>query len=101
MVGFSFATDLVTTCRKFDANEAYDIGFISRVIKNEDFKKESAGLARIIGKKPEMALKITKQQLISIRNGNYNSKEDGELMLKSLASPEDKEANKKYVKKLS
>jgi enoyl-CoA hydratase/carnithine racemase len=101
LVGFSFATDLVTTCRKFDANEAYDIGFISRVIKNEDFKKESAGLARIIGKKPEMALKITKQQLISIRNGNYNSKEDGELMLKSLASPEDKEANKKYVKKLS
>ncbi len=51
--------------------------------------------------KPKTALRITKQQLISIRNGNYNSKKDGELMLKSLASPEDKEANKKYVKKLS
>ncbi len=101
LVGFSVATDLVTTCRKFDANEAYDIGFISRVIKDEDFKQESADVARVIGKKPEMALKITKQQLISIRNGNYNSKEDAELILKSLASPEGKEANKKYVKKLS
>jgi len=92
---------LVTTCRKFDANEAYDIGFISRVIKDEDFKQESADVARVISKKPEMALKITKQQLISIRNGNYNSKEDAELILKSLASPDGKEANKKYVKKLS
>jgi len=101
LVGFSVATDLVTTCRKFDANEAYDIGFISRVIKDEDFKQESADVARVISKKPEMALKITKQQLISIRNGNYNSKEDAELILKSLASPDGKEANKKYVKKLS
>ena len=101
LVGFSVATDLVTTCRKFEANEAYDIGFISRVIKDEDFKQESADVARVISKKPEMALKITKQQLISIRNGNYNSKEDAELILKSLASPEGKEANKKYVKKLS
>ena len=101
LVGFSVATDLVTTCRKFEANEAYDIGFISRVIKDEDFKQESADVARVISKKPEMALKITKQQLISIRNGNYNSKEDAELILKSLASPDGKEANKKYVKKLS
>ena len=39
---------------------------------------------------------------IKIPEGTWiELKEDGELMLKSLASPEDKEANKKYVKKLS
>ena len=101
LVGFSVATDLVTTCREFDAREAYEIGFTSRIITAENFMMELISLANTIATKPKTALRITKQQLISLRTGAYNSKKDAALMLESLTSPDGKETHNKYVRKLS
>ena len=62
---------------------------------------ELISLANTIATKPKTALRITKQQLISIRTGAYNSKKDAALMLESLTSPDGKETHNKYVRKLS
>ena len=100
LVGATLAADLVVTCRKFGADEALQSGFTSRTIKTENFEKEISKISKDISQKSNLALKITKQQLISIRNGNFDSRNDAKSMLKSIADPEGKNIHNKYVSKL-
>ena len=100
LVGATLAADLVVTCRKFGADEALQSGFTSRIIKTENFEKEISKISKNISQKSNLALKITKQQLISIRNGNFDSRNDAASMLNSIADPEGKNIHNKYVNKL-
>lgn len=97
LVGESMAADLVLTCRRFDANDAIRSGFVSQVVAATDFDDAVTDLAETIARKPGLALRISKQQLIAIRNGTFDAREDAKALLASLDDAEASKASDAYI----
>ena len=101
LVGETYAADLVLTCRRFDAEDALHSGFISRILVAEEFDNEITALADAIARKPGLALRLTKQQLVAIRNGTFDSRQDAKALLASIGDKEAKDMSDVYVAKLT
>lgn len=97
LVGESLATDLVLTCRRFDASDALRAGFVSQVISTGDFDTAVSDLAETIVSKPGTALRISKQQLIAIRSGTFDSRDDAKALLAAKSDPEAKRTSDTYI----
>ena len=97
LVGESMAADLVLTCRRFDANDAIRSGFVSQVVAATDFDDAVTDLAETIARQPGLALRISKQQLIAIRNGTFDAREDAKALLASLDDAEASKASDAYI----
>ena len=97
LVGESLAADLVLTCRRFDADDAIRSGFVSQVVAASDFDDAVTELAGTIASKPGLALRISKQQLIAIRNGTFDARNDAKALLASLGDAEAKQASDAYI----
>lgn len=63
IVGYSRAADLLLTCRMVDAEEAYRIGLIDRLVPHERLMDEAMALARGIADGPPLAMRIAKRTL--------------------------------------
>ena len=97
LVGESLAADLVLTCRRFDANDAIRAGFVSQVVPAASFEAAVSALAETIAGKPQLALRISKQQLIAIRGGTFDAKDDAKALLAALNDPEARNASDTYI----
>ncbi|NOX70200.1 MAG: enoyl-CoA hydratase/isomerase family protein [Gammaproteobacteria bacterium] len=97
LVGESLAADLVLTCRRFDADDAIRSGFVSQVVAADKFDDAVTELTRTIASKPGLALRISKQQLIAIRNGNFDARNDAGALLSSLQDAEARQASDDYI----
>ncbi len=97
LVGESLAADLVLTCRRFDADEAQRSGYVSQVMAAATFETAVSELAETIAGKPAMALRISKQQLMAIRNGTFDARDDAKAMLAALGDAEAKQASDAYI----
>lgn len=97
LVGESLATDLVLSCRSFDADVALRSGFVSRVLATEEFGEEVTGLAELIVGKPKLSLRLTKQQLQAIRRCSFDARSDADALLQALEDPESIVALQEYV----
>ena len=97
LVGESLAADLVLTCRRFDADDAIRAGFVSQVVPAADFEAAVSGLAETIASKPGLALRISKQQLMAIRSGTFDARDDAKALLASLNDPEARKASDTYI----
>lgn len=63
MLGIARTTDLALTGRMMTAEEAFAIGLISRLVPRENVLLEALKLARGLGEKPPIAMRLTKSWL--------------------------------------
>jgi enoyl-CoA hydratase/carnithine racemase len=99
LVGETLAADLVLSCRPFGADEALRGGLISRVVPADQLEEELATLVRAIARKPLSVLRATKKQLIAIRGGTFDAREDAAVLLSALKDPEALTVGQKYLTK--
>jgi enoyl-CoA hydratase/carnithine racemase len=97
LIGESLTADLVLTCRHFGADDALRSGFVSQTVAASDFDTAVTALAAPIVAKPALALRISKQQLIAIRNGTFDAREDAKALLESLGDAEARKASDDYI----
>lgn len=63
VLGLSRTTALALSCRRVPAEEAQRYGLVTRVVPQEDVLPQAIALARQVGAKPPVALRLTKQRV--------------------------------------
>ncbi len=63
VIGFAKAAELIWTARTMDAQEALQIGYVSKVVKEEELMPETMKLATQIANGPPMAIQLSKRLL--------------------------------------
>jgi 2-(1,2-epoxy-1,2-dihydrophenyl)acetyl-CoA isomerase len=63
IVGYSRAADLIFTSRTVDAEEAYRLGLLDRLVKHDALLEESVKLANEMTQWPPLALRVSKRVL--------------------------------------
>lgn len=97
LVGETLAADLVLSGRAFGAEEALRAGLVSRVVPTDRLDGELESLVDTIARKPKFVLRITKQQILAIRGGRFDAREDANALLSALNDPEALEAGGEYI----
>ena len=99
LVGETLAADLVLSCRPFGADEALRGGLVSRVVPVDRLEEELTTLVSAIARKPLSVLRATKKQLIAIREGTFDAREDAAVLLSVLNDPEALAVGQQYLMK--
>jgi 2-(1,2-epoxy-1,2-dihydrophenyl)acetyl-CoA isomerase len=63
IIGYSRAADLIFTSRRVDAEEAYRLGLLDRLVAHEKLIEEAISLAKQIAFWPPMAIRSSKRVL--------------------------------------
>ena len=63
IIGYSRAADLLLTCRMVDADEAWRLGLIDRLVPHATLMDETLAIARQIADGPPLAMRIAKRTL--------------------------------------
>ncbi|MFO1012870.1 MAG: enoyl-CoA hydratase-related protein [Caulobacteraceae bacterium] len=63
IVGYSRAADLIFSSRNVEAEEAYRIGLLDRLVKHENLVEEAMKVAESMASQPPMALRVSKRVL--------------------------------------
>lgn len=79
--------ELVMTCRPFAASEAYDAGFLNRVVPAGDVAAAAGDLAAEVAARPRVPVEMTKRQ-VAAALGSGNPISDEEALLAALADRE-------------
>ncbi|MFC1535030.1 enoyl-CoA hydratase/isomerase family protein [Thermodesulfobacteriota bacterium] len=72
LIGYNKVAELAFTARMFDAEEAFQMGLINRVVEHENLLSEAENIANDITKMPSGAIQMAKQLL---RYGNNSTLE--------------------------
>ena len=99
LVGETMTADWVLSGRPFRSEEALRTGLVSRVVPADLLDGELESLLSAIAQKPSIVLRITKQQILSIRQQSFDPREDATALLSSLADPEALKAGGEYIAK--
>ena len=99
LLGESVANDLVLSARKFDAEYAERIGFVSSVFATASFETDVAELVHKLASRPTTVLRQTKQQLAEIRAGQFDARDDAGRMLTALGDAESSATMQEYIRK--
>jgi 2-(1,2-epoxy-1,2-dihydrophenyl)acetyl-CoA isomerase len=102
LVGFSKACELVYSARFFDAEEALEIGLVSRVLPPEKLVPTALEMARSFGERPPMALRLAKELIV--KGAFFHGLDDAisleeEAFGRCQASPEHREAVPVFLEK--
>ncbi|BCJ88427.1 enoyl-CoA hydratase-related protein [Effusibacillus dendaii] len=85
LVGPAKAKDILYSGRLLDATEAYQIGLIDRVYKNEEVVGKTYEYAELIASRAQLAVKGTKRIIAEILNGaTEESPEIAQIILESF-----------------
>lgn len=99
-VGFSPAKDILFTGRLLDAEEALDIGLISRLLPREALFEEAAGYAEQVAQASTRSARVTKRIMARIAAGQ--SEDDDatrKLFLEAFQSTDFKEGYRAFLEK--
>ena len=66
--GHSLALDLVLTGRRIDAQEALQLGIVSRVVPDDELDKIVLEMAHTIASRPKMAVRMIRENVQSLTN---------------------------------
>jgi enoyl-CoA hydratase/carnithine racemase len=97
LIGETRATDLVLSCRPFDAAEALDAGFLTRVAPEGDFEAMLDDYAASAARKPQKVLRLMKRQLGALRDGSYDPRDDAAALLAARRDPEAQAIGAAYI----
>ncbi len=81
IVGYARAADLVFTSRTVDADEAYRLGLLDRLVKHDALIEESVKLANEMTQWPPLALRVSKRVL----QNNFAADIDDALKYESVS----------------
>jgi enoyl-CoA hydratase/carnithine racemase len=102
-IGPAMTKELVLSCRPFSAEEGLRLGFINRVVAEQELDQAVAELARELTAKSALTLAATKlavnaaaEQLVST-SGAWS---DADSLLGALADAESREASRAYIARL-
>lgn len=99
LVGETLAADLVLSCRSFGADEGLQAGLLSRVVAPDQLEEELQSLEQSIAAKATHVLRVTKAQLLAIREGTFDARGDADALLGALKDPESMQQGMAYVAK--
>jgi len=102
-VGPALAKELVMTCRPFDADEAKAIGFLNRVVPDNELDDAVETLAAELAEKAKLALLSTKRHINAVTEqmvGAARSWADADGLVAGLRDPEGRAAAARYFQKL-
>ena len=99
-MGHAKAYEMLALGEKYSAQEAYNAGFVNKVIEAEDLISHSLAIAKKLSKKPESSLLITKQLLKTEREYILSVMEkEVEIFSRQLQSEEAKAAFASFLNK--
>ena len=103
-IGPAMTKELVMTCRPFTAAEARELGFVNRVVADEQLDAEVDDLAAALAQKSALTLRATKravnaasEQLVSA-GGAWS---DADSLLTALSDPESRRVAEQYLRRLA
>lgn len=99
-IGPALTKELVITCRRFGAEEAHAVGFVSRVVPPGSVESKAEELAREIANKPSVPVAITKEHVNAVARAmgaGITSFADGDALLGAAQDPESLAAMREYV----
>ncbi len=99
LIGETLATDLVLSCRPFDAETALAAGFLTGVTEPDSFDADISSLAHDTASKPNVVLRTVKRQLAALRQNAFNARDDAGALLAARRDPEAKAVGAAYVAK--
>ena len=99
LIGLSRALDLILTGRAVSGEEAFQIGLANRLVEEGKAREEAEKLALELARFPQTCLRNDRLSAYQQFDLDFYSalKNEFELGLKSLASPEMKEGIKKFI----
>jgi len=82
-IGPAMTKELVMTCRPFDAEEAKNLGFINKVVKEADLEIQTVNMAEAIRKRPQTIVEATKHQVRAATDSLASTKNEwvGEILI--------------------
>lgn len=100
-VGKYRAMELILTGRFFSAQEAYDLGLVTRIVPVERFLDEAIALAKQIAEKSPLAIRVAKESILRAFETGLSDGLDYErkLFYMLFASEDQKEGMKAFVEK--
>ena len=100
-IGPAMTRELVMTCRPFSAEEAKLIGFVNRVVDQEELEQESINMASSIKQRPQTVIQTTKRQVQSAAEDLASTQNEwiGEVLIAAAGQDDEaKESAQKYLK---
>jgi len=103
-IGPAMTKELVLTCRPFSAEEGRALGFVNRVVAEDELDSEVAELAAQLAAKSSLTLTATKRAVNAASSqmastaGSWN---DADSLLTALSDPESRDAARAYLERLA
>lgn len=72
MIGLGRTIDLTLTGRMLDADEAYQIGLISRLVAEDQVMPTAMALAQDLASKPPVAMRLNRQRIAEVTQAGYD-----------------------------
>ena len=101
-IGPSITKELVMTCRPFGADEARSIGFLNRVVPDDDLVSEVDELAATLASKAKLSLLATKAHVNAVSEtmvGTARSWADADALSAGFADPEGRAKAQEYLER--
>lgn len=102
-IGPTATKELVMTCRRFDAEEAHRLGFVTRVVDASDLDAAVDELATGLAEKASFPLRATKRHVDAVTAamvGVDRAWSDADSLLTALRDPECRAAATRYLDRL-
>ena len=103
-IGPARTKELVMSCRVFDAAEAERIGFLNRVVEDQELEAEVDALAATLASKSGFALLSTKRQTDAITASMISmetARLDADLFIAGMHDPEGRTKATEYLERLA
>ena len=102
-IGPARTKELVMTCREFGPDEAKSIGFLNRVVPDDDLDAAVEDLVENLLRMPKLALLATKANTNAVTEamvGTGRSWADADGLLAGLRDPECRESGRRYLERV-
>ena len=102
-LGPAMTKELVMTCRPFTAEEARALGFLNRVVDEEELDHAVDALATELETKSSLTLSATKQGVNAVVDAMASAASawnDADSLLTALRDPESREAARRYLERI-
>lgn len=103
-LGPALTKELVLTCRPFDADEARAVGFLNRVVDDDEVVSAAEALAAELATKSALTLTTTKRHVNAVAEeagSTAQSFRDADVLAAALRDPESRAAGAAYLERRS